>query len=105
MRLNRRRYGALIIGVLFFLSITAVLYAYSHGITGTTKKNGFGCNCHSPNPSPNVTVTINGPDTLMINQSAEYSVTISGGPLVRAGTDIAVSSGTLSPVSSGSKAR
>ncbi len=77
-----------------------LVYAYSTGITGTTRKNGFGCTCHNPNPSPNVLVKILGPDTLTIGQTANYSVTITGGPLVRAGTDIAVSAGTLEPVNS-----
>ena len=99
MKIIKTRYGAAVVLILF-LGVGIAIYAHSLGITGTTRKNGFGCNCHSPNPSPGVTVAINGPDTLMINQTAEYSVTIKGGPLVRAGTDIAVSSGTLSPVSS-----
>lgn len=98
MNNKKTLYGAVVILILV-MGISLVVYAHSLGMTGTTKKNGFGCNCHSPNPSPSVTVTINGPDTLMINQFAEYSVTITGGPLVRAGTDIAVSAGNLSPVS------
>ncbi len=77
------------------------LYAYSSGITGVTKKsNNPGCICHGSNPSSDVTVTISGPDTLTLNQTANYSITISGGPLTAAGTDIAVSNGTLAPVSS-----
>ncbi|MEJ2616760.1 MAG: T9SS type A sorting domain-containing protein, partial [Ignavibacteriaceae bacterium] len=59
-----------------------------------------GCICHGASPSSDVIVTINGPDSLMPNQTANYSVTISGGPLNAAGTNIAVSSGTLSPASS-----
>jgi len=77
-----------------------MLYAYSTGITGVTRKsNNPGCICHALNPSSSVTVSINGPDSLLINQTADYSITISGGPLNAAGTDIAASSGTLSPSS------
>lgn len=77
------------------------MYAYSTGITGVTKKsNNPGCTCHGISPSSSVIVSINGPDSLTTNQTADYSITISGGPLIAAGTDIAVSSGTLSPTSS-----
>ncbi len=87
--------------LLIALSFTILLYAYSTGITGVTKKgNTPGCTCHELNPSTNVIVTINGPDTLMPSQTANYSITISGGPLKAAGTDISVSNGSLSPASS-----
>ncbi len=86
--------------VLLVISTSILLYAYVTGITGVTKKNGFGCTCHNSQPSLNVSVKIIGPDTLMVNQSAEYSVTITGGPLNSAGVDIATSAGTLSPTGS-----
>ena len=86
--------------ILFLFGASILIYAYSTGITGTTRKNGNGCTCHNPNPSPNVSVKILGPDTLLVGQTANYSVTITGGPLVRAGTDIAVSAGTLEPINS-----
>lgn len=77
-----------------------LFYGISSGITGRTMKNGVGCTCHSPEPSENVIVAINGPDTLFPGQTALYSVTIKGGPLVRAGTNISASNGDLAPVSS-----
>ena len=97
---NISKYKSLtILVILTIFAFSILLYAYSNGITGVTRKSKEpGCTCHSPSPSTNVIVTINGPDTLTINQTADYSVTISGGPLKAAGTDIAVSSGTLAPV-------
>ena len=90
-----------IYSIILILSFTILLYAYSTGITELTKKsNTPGCTCHGLSPSIDVIVTINGPDSLMPNQTADYSVTISGGPMKAAGTDIAVSNGTLSPASS-----
>lgn len=87
--------------IILFLFTTILLYARSTGIIGLTKKgNTPGCTCHGLDPSTNVVVTINGPDTLMPNQTANYSITISGGPLKAAGTNIAVSMGTISPASS-----
>ncbi len=82
--------------VLILSAISFLFYAYSTGITGRTLKNGTGCNCHAESPSSEVTVQISGPDTLIYNQTAVYSVTLSGGPLVRGGTNIAASAGILS---------
>ncbi len=100
MKIFLNKNKTLVTVVLIIISASVLLFAYSTGKTGVTRKNGNGCTCHNPTPSPNVVVTIIGPDTLLINQSANYSVTISGGPLVRAGTDIAVSSGTLASLGS-----
>jgi hypothetical protein len=100
MKKKFRLRNSLLNSAIIILSFSVLLYAYSTGITGVTKKsNNPGCICHGPNPSSDVTVTINGPDTLTLNQTANYSITISGGPLIAAGTDIAVSNGTLAPVS------
>lgn len=87
--------------IIIIVSFSIITYGWPHGIADRTRKGPyFGCTCHHPSPSANVVVTINGPDTLAPYQTANYSVTIKGGPLVRAGTDIAVSGGTLAPVSS-----
>ena len=96
-----KKYITIVTSILLItFGASILLYAYSTGITGKTRKNGDGCTCHNPLPSTNVTVTIAGPDSLMAGETGSYSVTISGGPLVRAGTDIAASSGTLAPQSS-----
>ena len=84
---------SLIVAMLSFL-----FYAYHNGITGRTMKSTEpGCICHSATPSQLVNVVIEGPDQLMTNQTASYTVRISGGPLVRGGTNIAVSEGDLQP--------
>jgi len=73
-----------------------VVYAVSTGKTGATRKNGNGCTCHGASPTSGVTVQIIGPDTLEANEKASYQVSISGGPAVSAGTNIAASAGVLS---------
>jgi hypothetical protein len=74
--------------VIMLLSFSILIYAYHNGISGRTKKGSTpGCTCHGSTPSQDVLVTINGPDTLVPGQTANYNVTITGGPLVRAGTD------------------
>jgi hypothetical protein len=80
------------------LSVTYCLYVYasSGGITGVTKKSGSpGCTCHALSPDLDVNVFIAGPDTLSTGETGSYTVSISGGPAVAAGTDIAASHGTL----------
>lgn len=75
-----------------------LFYGYSTGVTNKTRKNGQGCTCHGNSPTTSVSVTISGPNSLAPNAKGTYRVSISGGPLVRAGTNIASSSGELSIV-------
>jgi hypothetical protein len=86
--------------VLLIISCSFLFYAFSTGITGMTQLNGAGCNCHGNDPTAGVMVLINGPDSVVQSQSAQFTVTITGGPLVRGGTNIAVSAGTLLPAGS-----
>lgn len=80
--------------ILFMVFASFVFHAYSSGITGVTLKNGQGCTCHGGLAS-GVTVTINGPASLQVGETGNYTVTVTGGPLVKAGTNIAASTGTL----------
>lgn len=86
--------------ICIILGYAVSVFAVSTGITGVTRKNGNGCDCHGSSPFTNVTVAITGPDTLVVGQTANYTLTIQGGPARRAGTNIAASSGDLNPVSS-----
>jgi hypothetical protein len=99
---NSRIGAHLISGLLFFCLVFYATYVFAHasGMTGVTKKNGNGCTCHGASPTTSVVVTIEGPAELAPNQTANYTVTVQGGPAVRAGTDIAASAGTLNPSSS-----
>jgi len=96
---NSRKAG--IIYILILAVIVILSYGYAAGITGRTKKNGFtaGCDCHGSAPFNNVSVTITGPDTVGPGQTVNFLLNISGGPLVRGGTDIAVSRGILNLIS------
>jgi len=82
-----------------FLSVVVTIYVlgYSGGITGRTLKNGEGCTCHGSVSPQAVLVFIDGPTSLLPGQTETYSVTIAGGPLVAAGTNIAASAGSLTP--------
>lgn len=86
-------YFSLLIGIAY------TAYSRSTGIIGVTKKSSFpGCTCHNMSPSSDVTVQWSGPDTVIAGESADYSIMIMGGPLVRGGTNIAVKSGALATI-------
>lgn len=81
--------------VLIIVALSFILYAKTNGKVGQTKKNSDeGCDCHG-DANNKVTVTINGPSEMKVNETAEFSVTISGGPLKTGGTNVAVSDGVL----------
>ena len=98
MFVSFQRKNVINVAAFFIIVSTIIIYAESGGIVGKTQKNGFGCTCHSEIPSVNVLVAITGPDTLAVGQSATYTLTIQGGPLVAGGTNIAASDGNLLPI-------
>ena len=96
---NSKKTVRVLMVTLSFLLISGIIYAFSSGITGRTMRGPDpGCTCHGGSPTPGVNVQIIGPDSVVVNQTAMYTVNITGGPLVRAGTDIAVARGTLDTV-------
>jgi hypothetical protein len=87
----------LFVSALAFITIMA--FSYSTGITGLTRKTGgIGCYCHGGAPSTNVSVLISGPDTVFAGDSVVYTLKVSGGPLIRAGTNIAAIRGALDTI-------
>jgi hypothetical protein len=84
-----------------FLLLALVIYgsvkAFDDGIVGLTRKGGNmeGCSCHSLTQFSNVKVSIVGPSSVGAGDTVEYKLKISGGPLVRAGCDIAASNGLV----------
>ncbi|MCK9212174.1 MAG: T9SS type A sorting domain-containing protein [Ignavibacteriaceae bacterium] len=90
--------GKFLITTLFLSVIVSIyVFGYHGGITGRTQKNGVGCTCHGSAATPAVSVVIDGPASLLPGQTETYTVTISGGPLVAGGTNIAASAGSLTP--------
>ena len=97
-----RKRSSLTSVILIIIVSSFILYAHNDGMKGRTRKSDDkpGCTCHGSDPVPSVKVVISGPDSLSVNQEAEYNVTISGGPLAAAGIDIAASKGILTPIGS-----
>lgn len=97
---NKKLIFTVILIALFAFS-SILVYAFGSGITGRTKKTTTsGCSCHNAASTADVIVTITGPDTVVINQTKQFSLTVSKASKNGAGLDIAAKTGTLSPVSS-----
>ena len=92
--------------LLLFVFISAVIYAgvdFSTGITGTTLLNGEGCTCHNITPDPGVQVWIEGPDSLIQGETAEYHIFLTGGPMVKGGFNVASRFSTLNATDPGTQ--
>lgn len=69
--------------------------AHSGGVDGYSGKQGSTCNaCHSTGGTV-PTVTLTGPATLTTRQTGDYVLTVSGGPGLRAGMNVAAGPGTV----------
>lgn len=97
MKHTNTAYRILLFVFLFASYISLV--AFDDGIVGLTMKNGtkVGCSCHGLLPETRVQVTISGPSMVIAGDSATYTLSITGGPGVNGGTDIAASLGSLYP--------
>lgn len=100
MSLQKLSFGVAGVMAAFFLSTPAL--AISTGMTGRSgKTTGQTClsGCHGTNPGGTApTVTLEGPATLEAGATGNYKLTISGGPGVKGGLNVASSSGTLANV-------
>ncbi len=84
--------------LLLLLFISVIIYAgvdFQTGIAGTTHLNGQGCVCHNVNPDASVQVWIEGPDSLLKGETAEYHIFLTGGPMVKGGFNVASRFSTL----------
>ena len=95
---NSKKTVRVLMVTLSFLLISGIIYAFSSGITGRTMRGPSpGCTCHGQTPTTGVVVTIAAPDSVETSDTVACILTITGGPLTRAGTDIAVHRGTIIP--------
>lgn len=84
----------------FLIIFSAIIaYAYNDGITGRTlKTTTTGCVCHGPTNTTSVTVVFSGPDTIYTGQTVQYTLTVTKTGQAGTGTDIAVRTGILEPI-------
>jgi hypothetical protein len=89
----------LLLAIAFLSFITYANIDYLHGIVGMTLRDGgIGCVCHGIDPTTSVNVWIEGPDSLLKNETALYKLLITGGPAVEGGFNIAAGFGELNPI-------
>ena len=89
----------LLLVIAFISFITYANIDYLHGIVGMTLRDGgTGCVCHNLDPTTSVTVWIEGPDSLIMSQTAQYKLFMTGGPAVEGGFNIASFLGAVNPV-------
>ncbi len=87
--------------IIIFISFLFIVYqnlmAFRDGIVGLTKKDGIavGCVCHGLKPNDSISVVISGPNSVNANDTAIYTLSISNGPAMAGGCDIAVSLGNV----------
>jgi hypothetical protein len=95
MKIKKTIYSVITFAFLLYTYLNLV--AFDEGIVGFTMKNGnkLGCVCHDFSPDNRVFVLISGPSTIYANETATYTLRISGGPGVAAGCDIAASLGEV----------
>lgn len=102
--MKTKTYLLVLVSVFSLILISSLyLYASSSGFTGRTRKTSTsGCGgCHGASPNSEVVVTLAGPDSVVVSQTATYTITISKSSKNGAGFDIATRRGTLAPISSG----
>ncbi|NOS86239.1 MAG: T9SS type A sorting domain-containing protein [Ignavibacteria bacterium] len=78
---------------LFIITLFALSFNwFPFGYTGTTKKGGegLGCVCHGLQVNtPSVSVNIIGPDSVAAGQTVNFRVSVSHGPAITGGFDLA----------------
>jgi len=89
----------LLLAITFLSFIAYANLDYLHGIVGMTLRDGgTGCVCHNLAPTDSVIVWIEGPDSLIINQTQQYRLYMTGGPGVEGGFNVASYLGTLNSI-------
>jgi hypothetical protein len=89
----------ILLAITFLSFITYANLDYLHGITGMTLRDGgIGCVCHGTEPTISVNVWIEGPDSLIINQTEQYKLLMMGGPAIKGGFNVASYFGTLNSI-------
>ena len=89
----------LLLAIIFLSFITYANLDHIHGIIGMTLRDGgVGCVCHNIDPTAGVNVWIEGPDSVIINNTVEYKLLMTGGPAVEGGFNTASYIGTLNSI-------
>jgi hypothetical protein len=89
--------------ILIIIFISVLVYAgiqSSSGIVGVTIFNGDGCICHNFEPNASVQVWIEGPDTVVVRDTVDFKILMTGGSSVKGGYNVATIYGALAAIDS-----
>lgn len=91
--------------LLLFTFLSIIVYAfnvqYPTGIVGLTEKDGaLGCICHNFEKTDSVFAWIDGPDSVVLGNTVEYKLYLTGGPAVEGGFNLATLFGKVYPLDS-----
>lgn len=83
--------------VIMGIALYTNLKALSTGIVGLTQRMGNteGCTCHGFSPTTSVVLNFQGPDSVRFGDTATYTISMTGGPLVRGGVNISAGNGRV----------
>jgi hypothetical protein len=85
-RVLLKKYKSIFFVGCIYILVSGSIYAFSTGVTSRTMKGSSpGCSCYGSKPTVSVYVRIQDPDSVEINQTAIFTLSISIGPLVRRG--------------------
>lgn len=91
-----RRSRVVIAAACFYALFIGFSILHQTGQVGVTRKNGgVGCICHGALATDSVAVWISGPESVRVGRRYLYNVSISRGPAVAGGFNVAAGSGTL----------
>ncbi len=80
---------------LLLATISIAIYAKNTGkVVMTLKNSDEGCACHG-DMFKSVNVSINGPAAMKTGETADFSITITGGPMLNGGINAAASAGNF----------
>ncbi|MBZ0202930.1 MAG: T9SS type A sorting domain-containing protein [Ignavibacteria bacterium] len=85
----------------FIISLFLLAYTdFPGGYVGTTKKypEPLGCICHGSSANDTISVNITGPDSVAAGQTAIFKVSVSHGPAIIGGFNIAADTGLVNPL-------
>lgn len=91
--------------LLLFTFLSILVYAfkvqYPTGMVGLTEKDGsLGCICHNFEKTDSVFAWIEGPDSVVIGNTVEYKLYLTGGPAVEGGFNLAALFGKVFSIDS-----
>lgn len=91
----------ILITIFFAVVAFALKVQYPTGIVGLTEKDGaIGCICHNFEKTDSVLAWIEGPDSVVLGNTVEYKLYLTGGPADQGGFNLATLFGKIYPLDS-----